>query len=1541
MRGPMVSLNTATASVIAARYVTEHELGRGASGVVLRAWDLVEERDVALKLLANGPEDLEGLRREFDLAVHLRHPHIVEVRDFGAVEGEPVYISMQLLDAVPFDEACRSRTPQQVLALGHQVLSALEFLGRRGLVHGDLKPSNVLVDAAGVARVLDFGLAVTVGSSGTISGTPATMAPEVARGAERDQRSDLYSLGVMLYEAIAGRNPFLAETASDTLRRHLMVEAPLLHRVATGVDIATSELIARLLQKDPDVRHPSASHALRAFGALLGSGGVEVIGSGHVTVMEPPLIGRDAELQTVVEALRGAYRGGAVLKVEGIEGAGRSAFCQEIRIQAQLAGLPVVSVRCHSGQSDGRQALTALESLDRRPAALVVDDVQLATAGTLEALRRLVAGAEADKLVVVLSSHVGSDDPTLGEGTRISLEPLRDIGALLNAATGRDVDVPTLAGPIAHYASGLPGAALDLIRRLSAQGLLETTSATVRGHSLLLVEQALAATPDVPARRTLAERLDLLSTPVRRVFDSLVVTRTPSTTQLLSAVGGMDRRTVAASVNALLDADLAIMDAGGPGTLFALSPAVMPLLAEAIVRESMSPVGWRRMHRKAASHRLASGEGEQAEIVRLAENLVEAGLPDPAIFFGLRAAQVLESRGDAPAALALLERVEGVFPNESRNAAPRLRILTLRGRLQQKLGHYQEALGTIAEAIARSIQTNDEAVRFTLIRRRSEVLARLGRLDAAILDADRLASWTGELEPEDQLEAMLVVAEVRRLGGRLELAREALERALGLEDGAAPLLRARALRELATLDWQQGRLAEAREHAGESIDVSRDAGDEEGVADGSMAYGTALRMAGAHLEAIRAYEQASAVWVRLGRSAQAGKAHNNIAVCQYLLGQWEAAADHWQIAVRIAEQSGEVAEQLVLLNNLGYLYLERGLFPQAEGALTRALELAERTASVRLEIIVCGNLGELRMRQERFDESQAMLERSEWLARQTGSSGDAVESRRRMSELALARGDLATAARLVQGALAEASSLGLDTEVAQLERINAIVHARSGQPDEARAALTRATAIIGTSAENLDGAVLRLAHAEVAISEGRIADAVDGAQTALRTLTGLGVAWHVQLARDMAERAEAALQISHERVNGSGPSVVGRVLRELAGDTDPEHAARLILAHVLAVTTGERATLFMRPLPHLKGLRVSAARLRESTVEWSGRVDGYSRTVATRVLEHGETVCLQNVEDDATIAAAASVAAMRLRSLLCVPVRVDGEVGGLIYVDSRVMVGDAFANSLPAVTEIALAYGLALERFAMRARLQAEGEVLSIVAHELRTPLGLIMGFSELLGTEVDLNSLPEQVGELVRIVYTEGSRMRRMVSDMRDLGNVTAVAVHAVAVQDPNALIADVLRALEPAALEAGVKLAPAESGALPPVRVDTQRLRQVFVNLATNAMRYSSKGGTVTVSAIAEPPVDLVGELPMVRFTVQDQGPGLAPGDEVRIFEKFNRGAQPKGDGSGLGLSIARAIVHAHGGRIWVESEPGAGCRFSFTVPAAHSGEAADEAG
>src|SRR5579884_3261817 len=255
--------------LLAGRYELEELVGAGGMSSVYRAHDRVLERRVALKVLhqhfSDDDEYVQRFLREARTVASLSHPNVVTVIDRGEHEGRQ-FIVFEYVDGENLKQLIQRRGPAPVataLELGIQIAQALSFAHQHGLVHRDVKPQNVLLNGDGRAKVTDFGIARSldvqhsVTHTGTVLGTSDYIAPEQAQGRAVDEHTDVYSLGVVLYELLTGHVPFAGENFVAVAMRHINDEAAPLAEARPDVPPRVEAAVRRAMAKDPDDRFPT------------------------------------------------------------------------------------------------------------------------------------------------------------------------------------------------------------------------------------------------------------------------------------------------------------------------------------------------------------------------------------------------------------------------------------------------------------------------------------------------------------------------------------------------------------------------------------------------------------------------------------------------------------------------------------------------------------------------------------------------------------------------------------------------------------------------------------------------------------------------------------------------------------------------------------------------------------------------------------------------------------------------------------------------------------------------------------------------------------------------------------------------------------------------------------------------------------------------------------------------------------------------------------------------------------------------------------
>ena len=356
------------------RYRLDIELGRGGLGVIYSAYDALLDRDIAVKVLTHpglGTEGRNHLLHEARAAARLNHPNIVTVYDAGITQVSPgtlfptggplPFIVMELVEG----DSLHTHPPpsiDEIYSLSRQICAALEHAHAHGIVHRDLKPENILVNREGVVKLTDFGLARSITSrittEGMIVGTLYYLPPEQALGQAIDGRTDLYALGVVLYELVAGCLPFTAEDPLAVISQHLYAPVVPPRTYNPEIPPALDTLIVKLLSKRPEDRPASAGIVGRMLEDLADATqslpDIPNLPQPALSLLDQlalgRLVGRERELAQAKRLWKQVVEGTAeenVLLITGESGIGKTPFVREITALAKVSGGRVLAADCY------------------------------------------------------------------------------------------------------------------------------------------------------------------------------------------------------------------------------------------------------------------------------------------------------------------------------------------------------------------------------------------------------------------------------------------------------------------------------------------------------------------------------------------------------------------------------------------------------------------------------------------------------------------------------------------------------------------------------------------------------------------------------------------------------------------------------------------------------------------------------------------------------------------------------------------------------------------------------------------------------------------------------------------------------------------------------------------------------------------------------------------------------------------------------------------------------------------------------------------
>jgi len=411
-------------TLLAGRYRIEELIGSGGMGAVYRAEHVHMRKAVAVKVLHKEmtafPEVVARFEREAVAAGRIEHPHVVSASDFGQLEDGSFYLVLEFVEGQSLAKLVASAgplAPLRALGIARQITEALAAAHGVGIVHRDLKPDNVMLlakdDEPDFVKVLDFGIAKikveetteqpALTQIGTVFGTPEYMSPEQARGELVDARADLYTVGVILYEMLAGKSPFKSDDLVVLLTRHLTADPPPL---AADLDPMIAELVALLLQKSRELRVQTAQELLERIDGILaapasaaGFAGSPSSSAVRARPGSPP--SADGSLVTAVDSSSGGgfaptLLGETTPTTMTRSGRARALLGRQVQLGGRTLSLGLLSVSVF-GSVLGIATLIVLGSLlfgGKREASTVKDDASKAAVAKDSELAQLILRAD-------------------------------------------------------------------------------------------------------------------------------------------------------------------------------------------------------------------------------------------------------------------------------------------------------------------------------------------------------------------------------------------------------------------------------------------------------------------------------------------------------------------------------------------------------------------------------------------------------------------------------------------------------------------------------------------------------------------------------------------------------------------------------------------------------------------------------------------------------------------------------------------------------------------------------------------------------------------------------------------------------------------------------------------------------------------------------------------------------------------------------------------------------------------------------------------
>jgi transcriptional regulator with GAF, ATPase, and Fis domain/serine/threonine protein kinase len=1374
------------------RYRYVRSLGQGAQGVVHLVEDrFLNNRLVAIKILRPqvNEEWLLAFRHEFEVLAGLAHPRLSAVHDFGITTDGHIYFSRDFIAGDDLRNATTGIDFKRFVSLAVEICRALKPLHSRGLVHGDLKPGNIICSTNGLARLIDFSFVRASNDDAGHKGTLPFMAPEVIEGKPSDGRADLYSLGATLFEIISGTPPFTGEV-SQIIAGHLGPECPTVKatrikckdKLDKQIFKGLTPIVARLLARRPADRFPDISEVESALRALAPE-----------LVEDDPLpdypvfketTGRDTEIDQIHQAITRRYAGSeqqpSLVVVEGELGTGKSSLLRGIKWWAQLNGTSVAELRCAGGgllnpiadlvdqtlvNYEGNRTMMAagegllatltrpgetgvhLDSLtqsvarllnsmaDSRRLVVMVDDLEQASSETLNVLRDLVAGVGSSNSIIFIvgceSSFCWSE--RIGSGQRISLPGLsnKQVSTLVKSFLGR-VESRVVDRVMAHT-GGNPLFVMTLLRDLAASG---------EGAERL---ERLGAPKQLETYWR--DRLATLTKEARQLIEAASILGRPAESVELSKMTG--------KTNDAVDSCLSDLEAGGWIRRAAQGwhVATQPLANE--IATTIKKQRLVNLHRQALD--------VETDEARRMYHFAMSGDLDRVRASGLEVSRSLESLGALSAARKLLSTMESVLDGRDEQSAVRLDL----GRICLAEGDYDVAKPYLTQLV----NHKDPA----LGRQALLLLGRLhslrGELDKAFDCLNQSLKLAGSAAHRARAHQELANVEYKRRD--LEACKNAAELGLDCAPDEHPV-RADLLGVLAKAASLGGRHEEALTHAEAAISEAQRAGDRRALAHSIRIMAWVRQHTGDLAGATEDLQRAVTLNREFGDFPRLMADQRVLGDLKWWLDQWYAALGHYEESARLAGAVANPIQRLDVQIGLGSLLAKVGRFERAQLILTKVEREAARLGQTELRLHALLYLADLVASQDRIGEAldkyysevrvglanlgreailaELELEMAGWhlwradpqdasAARQLISSAQKrqrkEEGRIFKDQLQLQRGTLEIKDGRFEEGLKQLDELterseesGLKNIAWQAHLVVAKAHISRGVDFLARRSLRSAEAILDQLSAGFP-------------PEHRASFWQDVRRAEVRRL--------LDVVAPSAQFSSSQLIEGNQKEIDIEAQSLYRVLefnKRLSSEHDLDHLLEAILEAAIELTGAERGLVLLVDTKE-GGQTLDIRAIREMGLEKNDIHNRFSRSIAESVHLDGEPVVTIDAMGDNRFSEFLSVHELHLRSVACLPVRYHGRSLGVLYLENRLRRGRFVGRDLRVLAAFADQVAIAISQ----AQLLAEATKRQRELEETRSAVqnAYDRQTADLSTQSTDLKLTRQKLSRLYRQLQGEG----------------------------------------------------------------------------------------------------------------------------------------------------------------------------------------------
>ncbi|MFA5033189.1 MAG: sigma 54-interacting transcriptional regulator [bacterium] len=1019
------------------RYEILKKLGRGGTGEVYHVYDKVRNRELALKLLlpSQTEENLLHLKREFLVMTKLNHPNIVEVYDFVLNKENNSYFTMEYVAGDDFVKATGSLSIQKtggkedkysnLYSLIIQICRTLEFIHSRGLVHCDIKPSNIIITKNKTAKLLDFGMTepVDISTHKGMKGTIEYMSPEMIKGNQTDLRTDLYSLGVLFYEAVTHRLPFEGETPLSVLKQHLEKTPVSLSEYAKDIPEKLNQIILKLLSKYPYNRYQSAREVISDISLLAGEKeplrdkGRDEPQKGWL--LNGCFVDREKEIVRLNDLL--AKGKGVVVSISGDAGIGKTRLMEEFRIQAQLKGRgfwksicrqeekmvygPIVEIlngliraieSSHINLIEEYKEMLArfipelrkklslpvfskvtyekiqffdsvvqflIKASHIEPYVLFIDNIEQASEETIEFFHYLIKNIEKSNIILCFAFCEEKTDKKnilVDKAENINLKGLNQ--------NETDTLITSMLG--GHKLASSPMQKIFKETQgnpLFIQELLKSMS----GKTLLfqkgkwIIEEVdfekLKLSKTI--KETFKEHLKTLNSGTYETLKICSVFSKKFELNIIKEIINCPEEELLDAVNELLQKDFLIEHTDG---YYFVSLQLREMLYEELKEEN------RKKFHQAIGEIIEKRFADKLDLVveELSYHFARGINKEKAFNFSLKAGQKAKSLYAYKEAIKYFKQALGVVEGR-KNTDYRLSkefgdIYILEGNYDEAINKYKEVLTGNPEEVADIYCDIGVGYR------------KKGESDAAIQSYEKAISSLQD-KGNQKVKARIYqeMSWTYQTKADYDKALDCANKGLIIAEQYGDLQETeRIYHNMGTIYLRKSKLEESAEYFKKSLEIKRKVKDLQGEAASNNNLGVVYSTTGDFNKAFQHYKEALDISEKIKNPIGMARGYKNIGTIYYRQGNLTKAQEHYSKAFEIEERMGDDISLAASYNNIGLIYIQQKKWQEAIDFFTRSLKIKEKIGDIQGIAGCYNNLGSVYNSQNNWDEASKCYQKS-------------------------------------------------------------------------------------------------------------------------------------------------------------------------------------------------------------------------------------------------------------------------------------------------------------------------------------------------------------------------------------------------------------------------------------------------------------------------------------------------------------------------------------------------------------------------------------